>query len=164
VIELLERPSAKTPSRLSPSSDERAARRSLQAQVERLDRELAQLLADAWPRQGLRWIGEPAGRPRRPRILDLGELERTRDALAFRVQDARDELDARKQVEDANRQLVQDMLRNPRAHRWERVSHADIGEPGCHHWHVLPRWGVVGILTNWWRVKISSGCPLSTSR
>jgi hypothetical protein len=26
---------------------------------------------------------------------------------------------------------------------------------------VRPRWGVLGMLMNWWRVVISSGCPLA---
>ena len=47
-------------------------------------------------------------------------------------------------------------------YRWVRVVNEDIGEPGCKHWHVRPRWGVLGMLMNWWRVVISSGCPLAT--
>jgi hypothetical protein len=43
-----------------------------------------------------------------------------------------------------------------------RVSHEDIGEPGCRHWHVRPRWSFIGMLMGWWRVVISSGCPLAT--
>ena len=37
---------------------------------------------------------------------------------------------------------------------------ADIGEPGCHDWHVRPRFGLLGMLAGWWRVVVSSGCPL----
>ncbi len=29
------------------------------------------------------------------------------------------------------------------------------------HWHVRPRYGLLGMLMGWWRVKISSGCPLA---
>ena len=54
------------------------------------------------------------------------------------------------------------MLLDPEEHKWVRVSNEDIGEPGCKHWHVRPRWGFLGMLLNWWRVKISSGCPLAT--
>jgi hypothetical protein len=54
------------------------------------------------------------------------------------------------------------MLLDPGAHRWVRVSNADIGEPGCKTWHVVPRLGLVGMLAGWWHVKISSGCPLAT--
>jgi hypothetical protein len=160
VIELLDRPSATaTPARSFPSADERAARRTLLVQIERLEAELAGLLASAWPRQGIDW-GVDRSR-RRPHVLDLGELERVRDALATRISTAERELRARKRVEDANRDLIEDMLREPSAHRWVRVSHADIGEPGCRHWHVVPRLGIVGMLANWWHVKVSSGCPLA---
>lgn len=137
--------------------DERPARRALHGQIERLERELAKIGAASWPRQGVELrVGHPSGRPR---LRDLGELERIRDALAARVGDARQELRERHAVEAANRRLIDDMLRHPEQHRWMRVGNADIGEPGCHHWHVVPRWGLIGLLANWWRVKISSGCP-----
>jgi hypothetical protein len=160
LIEVLDRRSVAPaqPGRSSQPLYERAARRTLLAQIEHLERDLTQLFASAWPRQGFEWgVDAPS---RRARILDLGELERVRDALAHRIQETRRDLRARHQVEDANRALVEDMLRHPERHRWVRVSHADIGEPGCRHWHVVPRLGLVGILANWWRVKISSGCPL----
>jgi hypothetical protein len=160
VIEVLERPSAATPARGVTAPDERAARRTLAAQIERLELELAELFSEAWPRKGFEWgVKAPSTRPR---LLDLGELEQVRDALAHRVEDARRDLAARRQIEDANRELIADMLRHPERHRWVRVSNADIGEPGCHHWHVVPRWGFIGMFANWWRVKISSGCPLAT--
>jgi hypothetical protein len=54
------------------------------------------------------------------------------------------------------------MLLEPERHKWIRVANEDIGEPGCKHWHVQPRWGVLGMFMNWWRVRISSGCPLAT--
>ena len=92
-------------------------------------------------------------------MLDLGELELIRDALAGRVEDARRDFAARRRFEVANRRLVEAMLRDPASHPWVRVSHEDIGEPGCRHWHVVPRYGVLGRLMNWWRVKVSSGCP-----
>lgn len=158
MIETLERPSA--PARQTTRSDERAARRTLLNQVERLERDLAELFSAAWPRKGLDWGVRAPGS--RPRILDLGQLEQVRDALANGVEDARRDLRDRKRVEDANRLLVEDMLRHPERHHWVRVSHEDIGEPGCRHWHVVPRYGPLGRLMNWWRVKISSGCPLAT--
>jgi hypothetical protein len=161
VIDVLERSSAAGhPRKPGTAPDERPARRTLHAQIERLEGDLAQLFATSWPRQGLEWnVDHPSGRPR---IRDLGELERIRDALAERVEDARRDLRERHAVEDANRGLIGDMLEHPERHRWVRVSNADIGEPGCHHWHVLPRWGPIGMFANWWRVKISSGCPLAT--
>jgi hypothetical protein len=162
VIEVLERPTTTT----APQTrvDERAARRTLQAQIERLERELAELLAAAWPRQGLDWTPLPGAPSRGPRLLGLGELEEIRDELAGRIADRRAELAERHEVEHANRRLVEDMLRHPERHPWTRVSHADIGEPGCRHWHVVPRYGLLGRLAGWWRVKISSGCPLAMAR
>lgn len=158
MIEAPARPSSATAAvEAGRAPDERAARRALRTQIERLERDLAQLGADAWPRADMRWT--VAGIRRRPRALDLGELERVRDALATRVEQGRAELAARHEREHAYRLLIADMLRAPERHRWRRVTNADIGEPGCHQWHVVPRWGIVGALANWWRVKISSGCP-----
>jgi hypothetical protein len=53
------------------------------------------------------------------------------------------------------------MTEDPTAYKWIRVSNEDIGEPGCRHWHSRPRWGILGMILNWWRVKVSSGCPLA---
>jgi hypothetical protein len=51
------------------------------------------------------------------------------------------------------------MLADPRAHKWERVTRAELGEPGCGDWHVRPRFSLLGLLAGWWEVKLSSGCP-----
>jgi hypothetical protein len=96
-----------------------------------------------------------------PRLLDLGGLERTRDALAERLSQARAVLAERAEREEASRLLIEDMLLEPGSYRWVRVSNADIGERGCRHWHVRPRRGIIGMLMGWWQVKISSGCPLA---
>ena len=53
------------------------------------------------------------------------------------------------------------MLLEPEEHKWVRIGNEDIGEPGCKHWHVTPRWGILGMLMNWWRVKISMRLPVS---
>jgi hypothetical protein len=34
-----------------------------------------------------------------------------------------------------------------------------VGARGCGDWHVRPRLGLLGMLMNWWRVVVSSGCP-----
>lgn len=163
MIEVLDRSAATAPQTQRSLPDERAARRTLALQIERLERELAGLFAESWPRKGLAWE-DGASVSRVPRILDLGELEQIRDTLANRIADRRLELDERHAVERANRRLVEDMLRHPERHPWVRVSHEDIGEPGCRHWHVVPRYGLLGRLAGWWRVKISSGCPLAMAR
>ena len=54
-----------------------------------------------------------------------------------------------------------EMLAAPADYKWLRISRADVGEPGCGHWHSRPRLGPLGMLMGWWRVKVSSGCPLS---
>jgi hypothetical protein len=148
---------------LAPATlpDERAARRSLLDQIARLETELSQLFCSSWPRQGLEF-----GVPSRggPRILSLAELEELRDDLAGRVYHVRGALSERTDAEERSRRLVEEMLLEPERHKWVRVANEDIGEPGCKHWHVRPRLGVVGMLAGWWRVVISSGCPLATSQ
>jgi hypothetical protein len=94
-----------------------------------------------------------------PRILGIAELEQVRDALALQVGAAHGQLNARLEIEERNRDLLEEMVRAPQRYRWLRVSNQDIGEPGCKHWHAKPKLGPIGMLMGWWRVKISSGCP-----
>jgi hypothetical protein len=140
---------------------ERAARRTLLDQIGRLEGELAQVFCATWPRTEL---PRPvvAGRGGGPRLLSLAELEELRDELAARVSDARRALSDRTWVEEQNRRLIEEMLLEPQRHKWRLVSAEDIGERGCRHWHVRPRWSFIGMLMGWWRVVISSGCPLAT--
>jgi hypothetical protein len=139
--------------------DEAAARRTLRDQVAKLEAELSAAFVAAYPRRGIDFqVGGRSG----PRMLSLAELERLRDELAHRLQEARRTLDDRAEVESRHRLLIEEMLRDPARYKWVRVSNEDIGEPGCRHWHVRPRLGLVGMLMGWWRVKISSGCPLAT--
>ncbi len=141
--------------------DRDAGRRSLLEQVARLEGELSALFCSTFPREGFEWsVGSRGG----PRILSLLELERVRDGLAERLRENRALLSDRTYVEDCNRRRIEEMLLDPAAHRWEIVSNEDIGERGCKHWHVRPRWGVLGMLMSWWRVRISSGCPLAGGR
>ena len=143
-------------------TDERAARRTLLDQIANLEGELAQLFCTTFPRAGFEWsVASPSGGPR---VLPMGELERVRDGLAARLADNRLQLDRRALVEERNRGRIEHMLLEPELHKFEIISHEDIGEPGCKHWHVLPRWGVLGMLLKWWRVRISSGCPLARGR
>jgi hypothetical protein len=139
-------------------TDERAARRTLHAQVAHLEEELSQLFCSIWPRKGFELSVPGRGGPR---LLSLAELEELRDELAAKVQHARRALSDRSYAEEQNRRLIEEMLLDPEGHKWVRVSNEDIGEPGCKHWHVRPRWSFIGMLMGWWRVVISSGCPLS---
>ena len=139
--------------------DERAARRTLLDQIARLEEELSQLFCSTWPRKGFDWEVKSRGGPR---LLPIAELEGLRDELAARVGHARKALGDRTYSEEQSRRLIEEMLLEPERYKWVRVANEDIGEPGCHHWHVRPRWGILGMLMNWWRVRISSGCPLAT--
>ena len=139
--------------------DERPARRTLLDQIARLEDELAQLFCSTWPRKGFEWsVSSRNG----PRMLSLAELESLRDELAERLSSARRALSDRTWVEEQHRRRIEEMLLEPEKHKWIRVSNEDIGEPGCKHWHVRPRWGLLGMLLSWWRVRVSSGCPLAT--
>jgi len=147
VVMVLERPP------LVVETDERAARRSLRAQIARLEAELAS--SGACSAAVVRQAG--------PRILGLGELEETRDALAARLSLVRGEASALAARHAEARMLLEDMLQHPERHKWVRVSNEHLGEPGCKHYHSRPRYGVFGMLLGWWRVKVSSGCPLATA-
>ena len=116
------------------------------------------MFVSTWPRKGFEFSVASRGGPR---LLSLADLELLRDDLATRVDDARRSLGDRTYLEEKHRCRIEEMLLEPEKHKWVRVGNDDIGEPGCKHWHVRPRWGLLGMLMNWWRVKISSGCPLA---
>jgi len=137
---------------------ERLARDDLRRQIAALERKLGELFASAFPRKGIEWrVGAVGG----PRVLDAGDLERIRDALVVRLREAQAEVGRRADAEEANRALIESMIAQPEQHRWVKVSNEHIGEGECRHWHSRPRWGILGILLGWWRVKLSSGCPLA---
>ena len=137
---------------------ERAARRVLRDQIARLERELANLFVAAFPHLTLDLAVPGSGGPR---VLDLGELESTRDALVDRLARARGALGERHELESRNRELLERVMLEPGRYRYFRISRADLGEPGCGEWHVRPRLGLIGMLAGWWQVKLSSGCPLA---
>ncbi len=144
---------------LRVDGDERLARAELRRQIGRLEAELGSLFAEAFPR--LRIDAGIAAVSNEPRALGLGDLEAVRDSLATRIGEARLRLRERAELETRNRELLERMLTDPAGHKWLRISHADVGEPGCGHWHSRPRLGPLGMLMGWWRVRVSSGCPLS---
>lgn len=139
--------------------DEREARLQLRRQIARLEAELGGLFGEAFGHTEVPHRIEPIATA--PRVLDLGELEVIRDRLADRVAEARSALVERARVEAECAELVERMLAAPRDFKWVRVSREDLGLPGCGHWHSKPRLGPIGMLMGWWRVKVSSGCPLS---
>ena len=144
---------------LGTGVDERQARLELRRQISRLEAELATLFGEAFGHTEVPHRIDAIAPA--PRVLDLGELEAVRDSLADRVAEARGTLTDRERVEEDNRELVRRMLAAPEDFKWVRVSRDDLGLPGCGHWHSRPRLGPIGMLMGWWRVKVSSGCPLS---
>jgi hypothetical protein len=138
--------------------DERAARADLRRQIAAMELALARLFGSAFPRKGIEFAVAGIGGPR---VLSVDELEQVRDGLAARIQEVRADLHDYAVVEERNRELIERMTADPASYKWVRVYNEDIGEPGCKNWHVKPRWGPLGALMGWWRVKISSGCPLA---
>jgi hypothetical protein len=139
--------------------DERDARGTLREQIAHLERELSAIALDACPRLD---PGPPARSAAGPRILSLGDLERLRDELAGRLTALHAAAAAQAERQVAAHAELERMAADPPAHKWLRISNEDLGEPGCRHFHVRPRLGLVGMLMGWWRVVISSGCPLAT--
>ncbi|MEA2473344.1 MAG: hypothetical protein QOE06_1259 [Thermoleophilaceae bacterium] len=146
------------PLRPAVQPDEAAARRTLREQIARLESELGALFCSTFPRTGFDWAVPARGGPR---VLSLAELAEIRDGLATRLYHNRKLLGDRTYVEELNRRRIEEMLLNPAEYKWVRIQNEDIGERGCKQWHVQPRFGILGMLMNWWRVRISSGCPLA---
>jgi hypothetical protein len=144
---------------LGAAVDELPARLELRRQVARLERELAGLLADGFGRVevGHRVAAVAA----EPRVLDLGETERLRDELADTVAEARQTLAERAGAERERRQILEAMLAAPAEFKWVMITRDELGLPGCGAWHSRPRLGPIGMLMGWWRVRVSSGCPLT---
>jgi hypothetical protein len=166
-MELLEQVTGNAPVPGTPTSPlvdggERAARRALRTQIERLERELADAFVTAFPMGGLEHAPQ---HPRRgARLLDLGELEHVRDELVERLGTARATIAERADAQAASRLALEQMLLEPGRHRFERISCRQLGQPGCGVWEVRPRLGLIGMLMGWWQVKLSSGCPLARGR
>ena len=140
--------------------DERLGRQELRRQIARLEAQLASYPADS------RKPGEPTHPLLRPKghVPDMAELEQIRDDLIERLNRARAAAERRGDRQRRARTRLEEMTVDPAAHKWETVASDDLGEPGCGTWEVQPKWGPVGALMNWWRVKVSSGCPLPAPR
>jgi DNA-binding transcriptional regulator YhcF (GntR family) len=133
--------------------DLRMARASLRGQIARLEASLAPY-PEGHPSER---AASPLGP--QPRVAELGELEAIRDDLVARLDEARAEAERSGEQERVERRRFEQAVADPAAHRWEAGQLDELGEPGCGRWQVRPAWGPVGALMNWWRVKISSGCP-----
>jgi hypothetical protein len=122
---------------------ERLARRDLRAQIARLEA------------RGAAAAGGGGGGG--PRLLSLGELEAVRDRLAQRTSD--DEGHGPPVGTFGAWDRLERMFADPGGRRRERVSLAELGQPGCGVYSVRPRLGLIGMLAGWWQVTLSSGCP-----
>jgi hypothetical protein len=139
----------------------------MREQIARLDEELSALVLSAWPAIVPPEVLDAAAPVRLAHasartaatLLTLAELERARDDLAERTAQVRRALDVRGRRQEEARRAREEILLDPAAHRWARVTNADVGDPGCRDWHARPRFGLLGMLMSWWRVRISSGCP-----
>ncbi|HMC06598.1 MAG TPA: GntR family transcriptional regulator [Solirubrobacterales bacterium] len=139
--------------------DERLGRRELRRQIARLESELA-----SYPEA--RKQGEPTHPLLLPKghVAGMAELEGIRDELIERLKAAQQAAERRGKRQRRARARREEMATDPAAHKWETISSEDVGEPGCGKWEVQPRWGPVGALMNWWRIKVSAGCPLPGPR
>jgi phospholipid/cholesterol/gamma-HCH transport system permease protein len=133
-------------------------RHELRRQIGRLEAALSAYTRDLPPAAAF-----PAA-PGAGQIAGVADLERTRDALIARLSEAQQAAAERARREDRARARREAMLREPERHKWEVVSDAETGEPGCREYRVEPTLGPLGQAVNWWRVRISGGCPLAVPR
>jgi DNA-binding transcriptional regulator YhcF (GntR family) len=154
-LDLTELPELELPD-LELPSDEPGARRELRRQIARLETQLA-----SYPEA--RREGETAHPLLRPKahVAGVAELEAVRDELMERLKRARLAAERTGARESRARAHRESMIRDPEAHRWEYVGNEEAGDPSCGETRVVPRYGPLGVLMNWWRVKVSGGCPLA---
>ena len=102
--------------RPDPRAGERRARDDLRRQIARLERQLGELFASAFPRHGLEW----GDRRRRRAAGALAPASSSGFATRspLRLRDAQAELARRADVEEANRGLLERMIAEPDRHRW----------------------------------------------
>jgi DNA-binding transcriptional regulator YhcF (GntR family) len=135
-------------------ADEAAARRELRRQIARLEAELAAYPAARSDAESVHPLLRRSGH-----VAGFAELEATRNELMSRLKAARVGEEKRGRREERARLRREGMIHRPERHRFERLSLEECGDPGCGEFRVVPRFGPVGALAGWWRVKISSGCP-----
>ena len=134
----------------------RPTRHEFYRQIARLEHELSAAVSGLDPS---RRPQPKASRPAMPRLLNEAELESTRDALVGRLGEAED-LVARQTADHADAQALLKRMEEAPAHfRWTKVTTKDMGAEGCRTWQSVPVMGPIGMLGNWWRIRMSSGCP-----
>lgn len=134
-------------------ADEAAARRELRRQIARLEADLA-AYPEARPDSDTHPLLRPKGR-----IQDFAELSATRDELIARLRRAREAAERDGERQERARGRREGLIGDPEQHRWQRVATDECGDPGCGETRAVPRFGPVGAIAGWWRIKVSSGCP-----
>jgi DNA-binding transcriptional regulator YhcF (GntR family) len=134
-------------------ADEAAARRELRRQIARLEAELA-----AYPEARPESETHPLLRPK-GHLPDFAELSTARDTLIERLRKARAAAERKGERQATARVRRERILGDPEAYRWQRVRNDECGDPGCGETSAVPRFGPLGAIAGWWRVKLSSGCP-----
>ena len=116
--------------RLATDGDERLGRRELRRQIARLEAQLASYPAEA------RKPGEPTHPLLRPKehVADMAELEATRDELIERLRQAREAAERRGEREGRARARLEEMVSDPAAHKWEKVSRRIWASPAARAW------------------------------
>jgi hypothetical protein len=157
--------------RLAVDAAIHAARASLREQIARLEDRLGALVVSLWDagardRSPAARVGPQQAIPLcrssihvAARLLTLEELEQARDALFAQVRDAEHAHGRIAEAHALARARLEAMLADPSSHRFEIVRCIDVGVSSCGAYHVRPRLGVLGMLFDWWCVKLSSGCP-----
>jgi DNA-binding transcriptional regulator YhcF (GntR family) len=139
---------------IGTEADEAAARRELRRQIARLEAELASYPAARSDAEAVHPLLRAKGH-----VASFAELEATRNELMERLKAARLAEEKRGRREERARLRREGMVQSPERHRFERLAMEECGDPGCGEFRVVPRFGPVGALAGWWRVKVSSGCP-----
>jgi DNA-binding transcriptional regulator YhcF (GntR family) len=134
-------------------AEDAAARRELRRQIARLEAELA-----AYPGERSQRERHPLLRPK-GHVAGFSELSAIRDEMIELLQNARRQAERRGTQEARARGRREGVIGDPEAHRWQRVRNAECGDPGCVETSAVPRFGPIGAIAGWWRVKVSSGCP-----
>ncbi|HEY4810142.1 MAG TPA: hypothetical protein VIH71_03695 [Solirubrobacteraceae bacterium] len=137
----------------------RAARASLRAQIAHLEQQRSAIVGDHFPHICAP-VAIPVSAGQGPTLLDLGDLERSRDRLAGAVQELRARVVERVERERQARERLRQMRLEPGRYKFARLPVRDLGQGVCGVWEVRPRLGLIGMLAGWWELKLSSGCPL----
>ena len=141
---------------LDPGLGAATLRRELRSQIARIEAELSAYTGHEQP-AAPRFVesARPVGR-----MTSVEELQQIRDTLIDRLSRHRGEADRRSAKQEQSRARFEDMINDPGGHKWEIVTSEQLGDPSCKDWRVVPRFGPFGAILGWWRVKVSSGCPL----